>query len=124
MLLKTKILFPGLDLDEVQKNRIKKIMIGYEEYFQSSKRIPKSEILKLEKSSHLLLHVAWKGHDGIIASKIYEYIGSGSKIIIVPGDNGSIDNIVEKSNSGLVFNEIETTFHILRKENGKLFQSH
>ena len=30
--------------------------------------------------SHLLLHVAWKGHAGIIASKIYEYIGSGSKI--------------------------------------------
>ena len=100
-------------------------MTGYEAYYQTSSRIPKSEILKIEKSSHLLLHVAWKGHDGIIASKIYEYIGSGSKIIIVPGDNGSIDEIVEKSNSGVVFSDIETSFAFLCKEyenfvNGKI----
>ena len=122
---KTKILFPGLDLDQDQKGRIKKIMTGYEAYYQTSSRIPKSEILEIEKSSHLLLHVAWKGHDGIIASKIYEYIGSGSKIVIAPGDNGSIDEIVKKSNSGFVFNDIQTTFDFLCKEyenfvNGKI----
>jgi glycosyltransferase involved in cell wall biosynthesis len=113
---KTKLLFPGLDLDKIQKNRIEKIMTGYEEYYQTSSRIPKSEILKLEKSSHLLLHVAWKGHDGIIASKIYEYIGSGSKTIIVPGDKGSIDEIVKQSNSGVVFHDFHTTFDFLCKE--------
>ena len=77
---------------------------------------PKKEIFKIEKQSHFLLHVAWKGHEGIIASKIYEYIGSGSKIIIVPGDNNSIDKIVNTSKSGKIFNNIESTFDFLCKE--------
>tara|TARA_B100001287_G_scaffold238699_1_gene212264 strand:- start:229 stop:1515 length:1287 start_codon:yes stop_codon:yes gene_type:complete len=113
---KSKLLFPGLDLDENQKKRISLLMDGYEDYYQTSLRIPKSEIFKIEKQSHLLLHVAWKGHSGIIASKIYEYIGSGSKIIIVPGDNNSIDKIVNTSKSGVIFNDIESTFDFLCEE--------
>ncbi len=113
---KSKLLFPGLDLDKSQKNRISLLMKGYEDFYQTSLRIPKSEILKIEKQSHLLLHVAWKGHLGIIASKIYEYIGSGTKIIIVPGDNDSIDKIVNTSKSGVVFNNIDTTFNFLCEE--------
>ena len=119
----TKIMFPGLDLDEIQKNRIEKLMMGYESFYETSSRIPKSEILKIEKSSHLLLHVAWKKHEGIIASKIYEYIGSGTKAIIVPGDNGSIDDIVKQSNSGVVFYDLQTTFDFLCEEYDKFKQN-
>ena len=53
-------------------------MKGYDQYYQTSLRIPKKKFLKL-KTIYLLLHVAWKGHEGIIASKIYEYIGSALK---------------------------------------------
>ena len=113
---KSKLLFPGLDIDKKQKEKVSFLMKGYDQYYQTSLRIPKKEIFKIEKQSHLLLHVAWKGHEGIIASKIYEYIGSGSKIIIVPGDNNSIDFIVNTSKSGLIFNDIESTFDFLCKE--------
>lgn len=113
---KSKLLFPGLDLDKNQKKRISLLMDGYEDYYQTSLRIPKSEIFKIEKQSHLLLHVAWKGHSGIIASKIYEYIGSGTKIIIAPGDNNSIDKIINTSKSGVVFNNTKATFDFLCKE--------
>ena len=105
-----------VDLDKKQKERVSFLMKGYEQYYQTSLRIPKKEIFKIEKQSHFLLHVAWKGHEGIIASKIYEYIGSGSKIIIVPGDNNSIDKIVNTSKSGKIFNNIESTFDFLFKE--------
>ena len=110
---RAKILFPGLDLDAAQKKRIEELMVGYENFYETSSRIPKSEILKMEKSSHLLLHVAWKGHDGIIASKIYEYIGSGTKILVVPGDSGSINQIVNQSNCGFILNDSESTFDFL-----------
>lgn len=110
---KTKIIFPGLDLDVIQRKRIEKLMFGYESFYRTSSRVPKSEILKIEKSSHLLLHVAWKGYDGIIASKIYEYIGSGTKVLVVPGDKGSIDKIVTEANCGFIFNNVETTFNFL-----------
>ena len=110
---KAKIMFPGLDLDTKQKKRIEKLMMGYENFYETSSRIPKSEILKIEKSSHLLLHVAWRGYDGIIASKIYEYIGSGTNVLVVPGDEGSIDQIVKESKCGSIFNNSEQTFDFL-----------
>ena len=65
----------------------------------------KKEILKIEKQSHLLLHVAWKGYEGIIASKIYEYVGSGTNILLVPGDEGSINQIVKETKYGSIFND-------------------
>ena len=125
---KAKIMFPGLDLDLIQKKRIEKLMIGYENFYETSSRIPKSEILKLEKSSHLLLHVAWKGYDGIIASKIYEYIGSGTNVLVVPGDQGSIDQIVKEAKCGSIFNDSEPTFDFLcdqyeKFKNGRISES-
>ena len=119
----TKIIFPGLNLDIVQKKRIEKLMLGYESFYRTSSRIPKSEILEIEKSSHLLLHVAWKGFDGIIASKIYEYIGSGTSVLVVPGDDGSIDKIIKEANCGFIFNDIETTFHFLCHQYEKFKQN-
>ena len=113
---KAKIMFPGLDLDATQKKRIEELMVGYENFYETSSRIPKSEILKIEKSSHLLLHVAWKGYDGIIASKIYEYIGSGTNVLVVPGDQGSIDEIVTEAKCGSIFNDSESTFYFLCDE--------
>ena len=118
-----KIIFPGLDIDAVQKKRIEKSMMGYENFYETSSRIPKSNILKIEKSSHLLLHIAWKGYDGIIASKIYEYIGSGTKILVVPGDNGSIDQIVNEAKCGFILNDSESTFNFLCDEHEKFKQN-
>lgn len=117
-----KLFFPGLDLDLIQKVRVEKLLEGYEDYYKTSLRIPKSEILKIEKESHLLLHVAWKGHAGIIASKIYEYIGSGSKIIVVPGDGGSIDEIVETSRSGFIFDDVNSVYAFLCNEYDKFIE--
>ena len=117
------LFFPGLDLDLAQKTRVRKLLEGYENYYKTSLRIPKSEILKIEKESHLLLHVAWKGHAGIIASKIYEYIGSGSKIIVAPGDGGSIDEIVKVSKSGFIFDDINSVYTFLCNEYDKFMQN-
>ena len=118
-----KLFFPGLDLDLAQKTRVEKLLKGYENYYKTSLRIPKSEILKIEKESHLLLHVAWKGHAGIIASKIYEYIGSGSKIIVAPGDGGSIDEIVKTSRSGFIFDDVNSVYAFLCNEYDKFMQN-
>lgn len=120
---KAKIIFPGLELDAIQKKRIEKLMIGYENFYETSSRIPRSEILKIEKSSHLLLHVAWKECDGIIASKIYEYIGSGTKVLVIPGDEGSIDQIVREAKCGAIFYDSEQTFDFLCDEYEKFKQN-
>ena len=112
----TKLLFPGLAFFGEQESRVQKALNGYEQFFECSERIPREEILELEKKSHLLLHVAWQGYNGIIASKIYEYIASGTKIVVAPSDNGAIHQIVEHSGCGVMISDTDKLIGFLKKE--------
>jgi hypothetical protein len=111
-----KLIFPGLSFYKDQKDRIGRAMKGYEKYYESTERMERSKILTIEKKSHLLLHVAWDEQSGIIASKIYEYIASGTFILVTPTDEGAIEEIVKKSNSGVCTKTIEETFVFLQQE--------
>tara|TARA_B110000211_G_scaffold234224_1_gene302963 strand:- start:1683 stop:2858 length:1176 start_codon:yes stop_codon:yes gene_type:complete len=111
-----KLLFPGLAFFGEQESRVQKALSGYEQFFECSERIPREEILELEKKSHLLLHVAWQGYKGIIASKIYEYIASGTKIIVAPSDDGAIHQIVENSGCGVMISDNSKLIEFLKVE--------
>ena len=67
----------------------------------------------------------WHGMDTrvIIASKIYEYIGSGTNVLVVPGDEGSIDQIVREAKCGSIFNDREKTFEFLCEQYEKFNQN-
>ncbi len=114
--VKAKLLFPGLAFFGDQETRVSAIMKGYENHFVCSERIPREEILTLEKRVHLLLHVAWEGYKGIIASKIYEYIASGTKIIVAPSDEGAIEEILKLSGCGVVLNKRDEIVEFLLLE--------
>ncbi len=114
--VKAELLFPGLAFFGDQESRIKKALKGYENYYKCSERIPRRDILKLEKEAHLLLHVAWKGYKGIIASKIYEYIASGTKILVTPSDEGAIEEIISTSKCGVCISDEETLFNFIQSE--------
>lgn len=111
-----KTLFPGISFYKEQEARIKQLMKGYETYYECTERMSREKILEIELRSHILLHVAWQGYSGIIASKIYEYIGSGTFILVTPSDNGSIENILTQSGCGLSSDTIEETLDILQKK--------
>jgi hypothetical protein len=98
---KAILLFPGLAFYPDQAERIMNCLNGYSAYYEISPRIERSKILEIETRAHLLLHVAWDEHKGIIASKIYEYIGSGTPILVTPGDQSSIDEIMEQTTCGV-----------------------
>lgn len=112
----TKILFPGISFYKDQEVRIKNFMKGYEAYYACTERMSREKILEIEVRSHILLHTAWQGYSGIIASKIYEYIGSGSFILVTPSDKGAIENILTQSGCGLSSNTVEETVNILQKK--------
>ena len=119
----TKLLFPGLAFFGDQESRVQKSLKGFEKYFECSDRIPREEILTLEKRAHLLLHVAWQGYKGIIASKIYEYIASGTKIIVAPSDNGAIEEIVNSSGCGELITEKLKIVAFLKEEYQKFLEN-
>jgi|ERR1700757_2158671 len=111
--VKSILLFVGLAFNENQKSRVIALLSGYENYYSFTNRISRNETLEIEVRSHVLLYVAWKGFEGIIASKIYEYIASGSFILITPSDNGSIEEILQRSGCGTSTNTIEETYSFL-----------
>jgi hypothetical protein len=59
----------------------------------------------------LLLYPAWKGFNGIIPSKIYEYISSGTHTLVAPSDNGEVEKILLKSGCGTITNTVDETFN-------------
>lgn len=111
-----RLLFPGLSFDKAQHQRIVRIMQGYEKYYECTGRMERNKILALEKQSHLLLHVAWDEQSGIIASKIYEYIASGTYILVTPTDAGAIEEIVRKSKCGICTKTVDETLIFLQQE--------
>jgi glycosyltransferase involved in cell wall biosynthesis len=113
--INTKLLFPGLAYHKEQASRISTAMKGYEKHFECTERTNKEKILEIEARSHLLLYPAWKGYKGIIASKIYEYINSGTYTIVTPSDDGEIEKIITKSGCGICTNNIEDTLKILNQ---------
>lgn len=110
------LLFPGLAFYPEQAERIKRCLNGYEDYYEISPRIERSKILEIETRAHLLLHVAWDEHKGIIASKIYEYIGSGTPILVTPRDRSSIDEIMEETQCGTCTYTVDETLSFLKRE--------
>ena len=111
-----KLIFPGLSFYKAQQQRIESIMKGYEKYYECTERMERNKILEIEKQSHLLLHVAWDEHSGIIASKIYEYIASGTFILVTPTDEGAIEEIVLKSKCGICTKTVDGTYYFLKQE--------
>ena len=106
---------PGLVFDLVQHERMADLLKGLEANWEATMRLPRDEILEIEQRSHLLLYVAWKDFEGIIPSKIYEYIGSGSRILVVPSDDGEVGEIAISA-GGLVANTSDEALHLLQTE--------
>jgi glycosyltransferase involved in cell wall biosynthesis len=118
--IKTKLLFPGLAFHKEQAERIMNAMKGFEQYVECTERTNKEKILEIEARSHLLLYPAWKGFKGIIASKIYEYINSGTFTLVTPSDDGEIEKIIKQSGCGVSTNTVDET-HVFLKSTYEKF---
>jgi len=105
----SKLLFPGLALMPDQNKRI----VGFSEkllpYIETTERLPQLEVLKIQRQSHLLLYVGWKGYEGVVPSKIFEYCASGTPIIVTPADHSEVDKIVKEAKVGICTNDVEDT---------------
>ena len=54
----------------------------------------------MEVQSHVLLYVAWQKEMGYVGSKVYEYIASGTPLLVVPSDHGVVDDILKQTGAG------------------------
>lgn len=78
-------------------------------------RIPRVEALEYGQKSHILYYVGWKGYKGIYSGKIFEYLAHKRNILIAPGDEDVLDQLLNKTNAGKSASTIKEMASILEK---------
>ena len=79
---------------------------GYNYFINIKKYLPHDIAIQKMRKSHFLLLIInnAKKNMGLINAKIFEYIRSGSKIILIGPDGGDSEKIIKNTNSGFCFN--------------------
>lgn len=112
---KVQILFPGVENQPAEGDRIRKELKGYENYFSTSPRIPKSELVKIMASAHLFLMIGTQGVKGHHSSKIFEYLAMKRPIILCPDDNDVMSELIQETRGGFVLHTAEEVSGFLAK---------
>ena len=96
---------------------------GYDYFINLVEYLPHHKaIIKMCQSDFLLLIITNVNKNmGLISAKIFEYIRSGSKIIMIGPPGGDAEKIINETNSGFCFDyhEKDTFKEILTKNNFK-----
>lgn len=111
--VKVRLLFPGVDNDPAEGNRIRKAMTGYEAYYQTTPRIPKDELIRIMPAAHLYLLIGTKGVKGHHSSKIFEYLAMGRPVLLCPDDQDVMHELMEDTRAGFTTNTAEETSQLL-----------
>lgn len=72
-----------------------------------TKRIPRNQAVEMMRRSDVLFYIGWRGLKGWASGKIYEYLAARRNILIAPGDNDVLDELMGRTNAGRVANTPE-----------------
>jgi len=101
-----EIRFWGSELDIVKDLANK---YGIEDYVYIGGKVPYKESLKHQKESWLLLLLEWNDPraKGVLTGKVFEYLGSGRPILSISYNEGALNDLLEKTKSGVLLNSYE-----------------
>jgi glycosyltransferase involved in cell wall biosynthesis len=73
---------------------------GIESAVEFSGRVPRAEAIRIMRRSHLLLVLAPPNHDLVLPAKIFDYLGSGSKLLALAG-HGATADLMRETGAGM-----------------------
>lgn len=106
-----QLIFIGMNFDEPQKNRVLNYLKKSEQVVFTD-RLSRQESIDQQIKSHLLLLVPITEVNGWLSSKVYEYIASGTSIMLCPSDNGPLAETLSRLPQAMICrneNEVETS---------------
>lgn len=94
--VKVKFIAPG---SETLVNLIREAL-PFEQVEIAESRMPYREAIAIMAKSQILMYHGWPGYKCTISTKVYDYLRSGAKILIVPSDENGLDRLIEETGSG------------------------
>jgi len=79
-------------------------------------RLSKEKVVDKTKNSDIIIFPAYKGYTGIYGTKIFDYIASGSFVLVYPGDNNVIDDLLKKTKTGIIAKTEDEVIQILEAQ--------
>jgi len=93
----------GLEYFPDQMERVKKYKEKLKGILVTTPRLKKEEANKMNLRADYLINFTDENYTAIYA-KTYNYIACGKPILVIPGDNGLLDDIVTEHNLGTILN--------------------
>ena len=111
----SKVTFVGLKTQPQEFNKVQQITVGYEDYFDFTLRVSKSEAITLQNNATLLLICAHAFTKGTPGSKLYEYVALEKPVLVCPSDKEIIENTLTETGQGYFANSVEECTLQLKK---------
>ena len=84
-----------------------------EEFIITTQRVTKEEAIRQTLLSDILLFPSYKGFSNYYTAKIFEYLGSGKNILMVPGNHDMVDDLILTTGAGkIAYNSIQFSNHL------------
>lgn len=100
------IKFIGLNFYPEQKNRIENAFIDYKGSIETTDRLSHIDTLNELNACQLLLLPA-SSEQAQLYAKTFDYLALNKKILLFKNDNGALEKIILKTNSGIICNNSE-----------------
>lgn len=78
-------------------------------------RVNADEAVEYVVNSEVLFQAAWKGYKGIYTTKLFDFIASGNYVLVAPGDDNVIDEVIQNTESGFIAHSEEEFTTILQR---------
>lgn len=82
-------------------------------FCQVTRRVPKVEVANQVSQSQLLLFPGLPDAPGTHLGKIFDYLGSGRNILLVPDDQSVVGELIRETNTGFIANTPEEVYQVL-----------
>ena len=97
--------FIGLEYYSVQNARVKKFSSSLSEYIKSTPRISQEEALAFNAKSDFLIAFTEENYEAIFA-KVYDYLAVKKPILVLPDDQGLLNNLIHETGAGISFEKV------------------
>ncbi len=113
--IKIHLQFIGVGIDEVQENRILKLVPKVNYKITTTARINKNEVLNKQIQADLLLMISHEGLKGIPSSKVFEYLSLKKQFLVFPNDFDILEKISLESDLGIIVTDVDELLSAMNK---------